>query len=115
MDKSVSLSPGVDVCSYIKENLPEDSIWYKIAEKFKTLSDPTRLKIVHLVVHQELKVCEIADILNMSLPAVSYHLKQLKLLNLIEYKRKGKNIYYCINNPLIKTLLALCMNHVDKN
>jgi ArsR family transcriptional regulator len=115
MDKAVNLRPselvGKTLREYIKSKLPEDSTWHRIADIFKTLSDPTRLKIVHTIMGRELRVCDIAEILDMSLPAVSYHLKLLKDSDLIKYRREGKNIYYFIDNSRLKGLLALGMNN----
>ena len=118
IDTTINLSPinriGESLCDYVRRKLPEDSTWYRIANIFKTLSDPTRLKIVHTITERELRVCDIAEILDMSLPAVSYHLKLLKDAQLIKFRREGKNIYYYIDNHLLKTLLLLGMRN-DKN
>ena len=117
MGDSIKLSSadivGGSLCDYIRRRLPADSKWHKIANVFKTLSDPTRLKIVHTIMERELRVCDIAAILNMSLPAVSYHLKLLKDARLIKYRREGKNIYYYIDNHLLKALLSLGMGSND--
>lgn len=73
-------------------NNPDD--FENISDVFKILSDPNRLKIFLLLCHIEECVIEIADITKMTTPAVSHHLKLLKLADLVESKRKGREVYY---------------------
>ena len=64
------------------------------AEVFKQLSDPTRVRIFWLLSHQEACVINLAAMLEMSSPAVSHHLRQLKSSGLITSRRDGKEVYY---------------------
>ena len=74
----------------------------KIANFYKALGDETRLKILDMLVGQEMCVCEIIDRLNMSQPAVSHHLKILKHVGLVNDNRNGKRIYYLLNYDVFK-------------
>lgn len=65
-----------------------------VAEIFKQLSDPTRVRIFWLLCHQEECVINIAAWLNMSSPAVSHHLRSLYQCGLISSRRDGKEVYY---------------------
>lgn len=64
---------------------------------FDALSDVTRLKIIQLLTEHEMCVCEIQDLLSMSQPAVSHHIRLLKRVGLIDGQKKGKWTYYRIN------------------
>lgn len=55
----------------------------------KTLSDPTRLKLFKLILHEELCVCELQEILQISQPAVSQHMAKLKASGLVKERRAG--------------------------
>jgi ArsR family transcriptional regulator len=61
---------------------------------FKTLSDPTRLRLLNLLANGETCVCELTDTLRVVQPKVSRHLRQLKRSGLVEARRNGKWIHY---------------------
>lgn len=61
---------------------------------FKQLSDSNRVRIFWLLCHCEECVINISAITEMSSPAVSHHLKQLRASNLIVSRRDGKEVYY---------------------
>lgn len=63
----------------------------------KTTGDLTNLRIGSLLEQNNLCVCELTDILKISQPRISQHLKTLKYLNLIDEKREGKWIIYNFN------------------
>jgi ArsR family transcriptional regulator len=68
-----------------------------LAQFYKALGDETRLKIIELLFHKELCVCEIFDAFNLSQPAISHHLKILKQAGVVKDNRVGKWIYYGLN------------------
>jgi ArsR family transcriptional regulator len=76
----------------------------KLAGQFKALSDETRLKIISLLIKQDLCVCEIIDALNMTQSAVSHHLKILKNAELVEDRREGKWIFYQLHDNNLQVL-----------
>ncbi|NPV89518.1 MAG: winged helix-turn-helix transcriptional regulator [Firmicutes bacterium] len=68
-----------------------------LAVCFKALGDETRLCIIRLLSEREMCVCELIDVLAMSQPAVSHHLKTLKQAEFVTDRREGKWIYYSLN------------------
>ena len=60
----------------------------------RTLSDPTRIRLMHLLDSEELSVAEIQEVLGMGQSRISTHLAQLKRAGLVQDRRVGKNIYY---------------------
>jgi ArsR family transcriptional regulator, arsenate/arsenite/antimonite-responsive transcriptional repressor len=69
----------------------------KLSIIFKALSDETRLRIVKLLEHGELCVCDIVAALNVVQPQASFHLGVLKEAGLIKDRRQGKWIHYSLN------------------
>jgi ArsR family transcriptional regulator len=66
-------------------------------ELFKILSDETRLRITNLIFHQDLCVCELTEILDLSQPKISKHIAKLRTQNLVNTERNEQYIYYSIN------------------
>lgn len=65
-----------------------------VADYFKQLADGNRLRLFLLLCHHEECVVKISDLMDMSSPAVSHHLRQLKSIGLITSQRSGKEMYY---------------------
>ncbi|MFO7731314.1 MAG: metalloregulator ArsR/SmtB family transcription factor [Spirochaetia bacterium] len=85
-----------------------------VSELFKALSDETRTKILYLLADGELCVCDIADILGMSLPAVSHHLRLLRTMRLVKYRRQGKQAYYSLDDEHIVQLIKVAQEHFSE-
>jgi ArsR family transcriptional regulator len=76
---------------------------------FKTLADPTRLRLLNLLACGETCVCELTDTLRVVQPKVSRHLAHLKRAGLVEARRNGKWVHYLWakhGDPLIRHVLA---------
>lgn len=82
-----------------------------LSELFKVLGDETRTKILYLLSLKELCVCDIAGILEMSLPAISHHLRLLKALRLVKYRREGKMVFYSLDDKHIMNLIHEALEH----
>lgn len=74
--------------------LIEENKAIDISKAFKHLGDPKRLQIFWLLCHRKECVINIAAIMDMSSPAVSHHLKILKMAGLIKSNREGKEMFY---------------------
>ena len=76
------------------EQMPAPEDFQTAAELFKQLGDGNRIRIFWLLCHCEECVINISSLMNMSSPAVSHHLRQLKTSGLIVSRRSGKEVYY---------------------
>ena len=86
----------------IYDALPAEEITKKVADALKQLGDPSRLRIFWLLCHTEECVSDIAEIVEMSSPAVSHHLRLLKSAELIVSHREGKEMLYtAADTPLV--------------
>ena len=76
------------------EHMPKSGEFLIISDLFKQLADPTRIRIFWLLCHCEECVMNLSALMEMSSPAVSHHLKQLRSAGLIVSHRDGKEVYY---------------------
>ena len=76
------------------EKMPGTEEFSTVADVFKKLDDPSRLKIFWLLCHCEECVINLSSLMEMSSPAVSHHLKVLRSAGLIVSRREGKEVYY---------------------
>ncbi|MEE8219912.1 MAG: metalloregulator ArsR/SmtB family transcription factor [bacterium] len=83
-----------------------------LAEIFRALGDPTRVRILHSLAASELCVCDLAAILGMSQSAVSHQLRLLRSLRLVRHRREGRMVYYALDDDHIEKLLAQGLDHV---
>ena len=70
----------------------------ELLQVFKALSDETRLRILKLLEHGELCVCDIVSALDIIQPKISFHLGVLKEAGLVKDRRVGKWIHYCLDD-----------------
>ncbi|BCB97052.1 transcriptional regulator [Dissulfurispira thermophila] len=81
---------------------------HQLTNLFHALSDETRLRILKLLEHGELCVCDIVAALDMIQPKVSFHLSILKNAGLIKDRKQGKWIHYSIDDSdMFKRFLVL--------
>ena len=78
----------------------------------KALSDPSRVKIVKILLVKELCVCELTAILNLAQPTVSKHLKTLEEAGLIEQRKEGPWVNYKIIQGETSEYAAAMLNHL---
>jgi ArsR family transcriptional regulator, lead/cadmium/zinc/bismuth-responsive transcriptional repressor len=84
----------------------------KVAEIFKALSDQTRAKIAYaLTIEEELCVCDVANIVDASTATASHHLRLLKKQGLAKFRKKGKLVYYSLDDHHVKELIEIALTH----
>ena len=79
------------------------------AEVFKALGDPARVRIVNLLAtsSEPVCVCELIEPLSLSQPTVSYHLKKLVDVGLLEREQRGKWAYFSFKRDAVAKLAAV--------
>lgn len=82
-----------------------------IAETFRALADPTRLKITYALAERPQCVSELAQLARVSEPAVSQHLRLLRALRIVRGRRAGKQVYYHLADDHVRELLAIGLGH----
>ncbi|MCA1061876.1 metalloregulator ArsR/SmtB family transcription factor [Rossellomorea sp. AcN35-11] len=85
---------------------------FKVAEIFKALSDQTRMKIAYaLTIEDELCVCDVANIVGASTATASHHLRLLKKQGLAKFRKRGKLVYYSLDDHHVKQLIEIAVAH----
>jgi DNA-binding transcriptional ArsR family regulator len=98
----------------VRRGMPDPAAVADLAETFKVLGDPTRLRIVHALSREELCVCDIATVLGVSQSVVSHSLRALRQMRLVRYRKAGKIAYYTLDDDHIAALLAEGFRHVEE-
>jgi len=84
----------------------------RLAQVFRALADPTRVRIVSALAQAELCVGDLAAVLGMSVSAVSHQLRLLRELRVVSKRRDGKHIYYALDDEHVGDLFARGLEHV---
>ena len=84
----------------------------KLANLFKAMGDPTRLRILFALVSEEMCVCDLAAFLGISESAVSHQLRLLRQLYLVANRRDGPILYYHLNDHHIEQLITIGLDHI---
>src|SRR5574344_618957 len=85
-----------------------------LSEFFKMFGDPTRLRILDVLLSKEMCVSEIANELNISRSAISHQLKNLRALNMVKYEKIGQNVLYSISDNHIRIILEYGLEHIGE-
>ena len=86
----------------------------KLAELYKVFGDTTRIRILSALMQGELCVCDISELLCVSVSAVSHQLRILKQAELVKYRRDGKVVYYSLADDHVKTIIAQGAEHINE-
>jgi len=82
-----------------------------LSDLFRVLADETRTRILYLLSEQELCVCDLAHLLYMTPPAVSHHLRLLRVTRLVRSRREGKQVFYTLDDEHVLTLIRTAKEH----
>ena len=85
-----------------------------LAETFRVLGDPTRVRILDALASGELCVCDIAALVGISESAVSHQLRLLRSMRLVKSRRDGRHIYYTLDDDHILGLFEQGLEHVQE-
>ena len=96
----------------VKNELPSTREIADLSEIFKVLGDPTRLKIVLALAKEELCVCDLATLVNLSVSAISHQLRLLRNLRLVKYRKSGKMVYYLLDDDHIESIINQALIHI---
>jgi DNA-binding transcriptional ArsR family regulator len=96
----------------VREHPLEEHLTSQLAETFKALADPTRVRILHALSHAELCVGDLAAVLEMSESAVSHQLRLLRSLRVVRARRDGKLVYYTLDDEHVTRLFQISLEHL---
>jgi ArsR family transcriptional regulator, lead/cadmium/zinc/bismuth-responsive transcriptional repressor len=84
-----------------------------LAATFKALADPTRVRIVSVLAHTELCVCDLAAILGMTQSAVSHQLSLMRTIRVVKSRKEGRMVYYTLDDEHIRDLFQRGLEHIE--
>ncbi len=97
-----------------RQTMKSPEVVSTLAETFKVLGDPTRLRITYALSRNELCVCDLATVLGVSQSVVSHSLRALRQMRLVRYRKEGKIAYYVLDDDHIGSLLGEGFRHVEE-
>lgn len=87
----------------------------RLANLYKILGDPTRLRIISALYDGEMCVCDLAAYTGLSESAISHHLRRLRDLCLVRNRREGQILYYMLDDEHVAQLLNLGLAHIQES
>lgn len=113
---------GQDVCEIFCSNLEKvQRVKEKLrnttglADIFKALADDTRVKIACALAEEgELCVCDVANIIESTVANASHHLRILRQMGLAKYEKRGKMVFYSLDDGHVSTLIGQAFEHLQE-
>ena len=96
----------------LRDHPLDDGMAAQLAETFKALADPTRIRILHALSHGELCVGDLAAVLEMTESAVSHQLRLLRSLRVVRARREGKQVFYSLDDEHVTRLFQISLEHL---
>lgn len=93
--------------------LDEDKI-IDLSELFKIFGDSTRIKIINILLDEELCVGDIAEKISATQSAVSHQLRILKSSKLVKYRKVGNTVFYSLDDHHIKEIFEKGCEHINE-
>ena len=103
---------NIDIVEKVRPKMPEMNLLYELSDFFKVMGDGTRIQLLWALEESEMCVGDLAVLLNMTKSAVSHQLKVLRVAKLVRAEKKGKNVYYSLNDQHVKLILEKALEHV---
>ena len=101
-----------DVLDRVRKKLPSEEPIYEVSELFKVFGDSTRSRIICALNIEEMCVCDLAALLNMSHSAVSHQLRLLKVSRIVKCRKEGRVVYYSLDDTHIGKIFAMAFEHI---
>jgi ArsR family transcriptional regulator len=98
----------------LKQLLSNKELFLRLAETFQALGDSSRVQIIWALAQGEQNVGDLAELLEMSQPAVSHHLRTLRNMKLVSVRRDGRTSFYRLDDEHIERLLKEGIEHVKE-
>ncbi len=97
----------------VRESMSEEAKVHRIAEMFKALSDPTRIRIIEALSIKELCDCDLANLVGMTQSAISHQLRLLRQNSILKYRKEGRVVYYSLDDEHVSEILNSVASHIS--
>lgn len=95
-------------------SMPPEEVLYDVAELFKVFGDSTRVRIMAALSRDELCVCDLAELLKMTVSAISHQLRILRQTKLVKARKQGKEVFYSFSDEHVSKIFALAVEHIEE-
>ena len=102
-----------EIVNKVLSLMAEEDSFNKLAEFFKILGDTTRVKILYALDKNEMCVCDIANVLNMSKSSISHQLGTLRRSGSVKCKKIGKEVFYMLDDDHVKEVFEVGFEHIE--
>ena len=96
----------------MQDKLMDDRSLMRLVDFYKLFSDMSRLKILYLLSMEEMCVCDLAALLNMTQSAISHQLRILRSSRLVKSRKQGRVVYYSLDDAHIGEIFSLAFTHI---
>ena len=93
--------------------LLQEQTFTHLADLFSALSDPTRLRIIAVLLEGEQNVGDIAEQLTMTESAVSHQLRGLRQMRLVRSRKSGRQVFYALDDDHVSKLYRMGLDHIE--
>lgn len=100
------------VLARVREKMPAEEPVYEVSELFKVFGDSTRARIICALNIEEMCVCDLSALLNMTQSAISHQLRLLKVSRIVKSRKQGRVVYYSLDDAHIGQIFAMAFDHV---
>ncbi|MDR0487074.1 MAG: metalloregulator ArsR/SmtB family transcription factor [Treponema sp.] len=98
----------------VRAAMPRARVFYDLSNLYKMFSDNTRIKILWALSRSPMCVCDLAVLLGMTKSAISHHLKNLRLSNLVKNTKQGRIVYYSLTDIHVKDIFKKGFEHIKE-
>jgi len=102
----------IDVAG-VRDKLVSDSTAIELADLFKALGDPTRVRIIHALLQSELCVHDLTEVLAMGQSAISHQLRLLRNTRIVKRRKVGKTVFYSLDDDHVEQIFTLTLQHLS--
>ena len=97
----------------LSKNIPNENTVLSLAELFAALGDPSRIKILLVLIEGEINVSTLAEATGISRSAVSHQLRTLRQLRIVRARKEGREVYYSLDDAHVIDLFQRGLDHVQ--
>ncbi|CDE07609.1 MAG TPA: helix-turn-helix transcriptional regulator [Candidatus Faecenecus gallistercoris] len=102
-----------EAVNQVLARLPDEQTFYKLADLYKLIGDTTRCRILFALDQNEMCVCDLANVLNMTKSSISHQLAVLRRSGIVKCRKNGKEVYYTLDDDHIVQLFEIGLEHIN--
>lgn len=102
-----------ETVNMVLQQMPDENTFNRLADLFKLIGDTTRCKILFALDQNEMCVCDLANVLNMTKSSISHQLAVLRRSGIVRCRRSGKEVYYTLDDEHIVKLFEIGLEHIN--